>query len=278
MQGQTSVNIGQRANKLWRLLVTGLCFVLFGLGGLLLSLVWFNLLLLVVRNKPRRRQVARRSISASFRLFFYAGRGLGVLDFKLEGIEKIRADKGCLVVANHPTLVDYVLLAAFLPEIDCLVKSQLRGNPFFSGVIKAADYLLNSEAQTLLDDCRLRLGRGDNILIFPEGTRTTPGKPLMLQRGAANVAVRCECDVRIVHIYCSQQTLDKQSRWYQIPPSKPVFSVVVGERIASARFIAIEEDARALAVRELTRQLASLLTPDHGQALDVDDARTYVRD
>lgn len=29
----------------WRLVMTGLCFALFGLGGLLLSVVWFNVLL-----------------------------------------------------------------------------------------------------------------------------------------------------------------------------------------------------------------------------------------
>ena len=35
----------------------------------ILSLIWFNLLLIVIRNKPRRRRLARRSIAASFRLF-----------------------------------------------------------------------------------------------------------------------------------------------------------------------------------------------------------------
>lgn len=270
-------SVGLRINKLWRLVATGLFFISFGVGGLVLSLFWLNLLLLILPNKQRRRLVARRSIGACFRLFLYTARSLGVLDYRLDGMEKIRADRGCLVVANHPTLLDYVIVAAFLPDIDCLVKAELRRNPFFRGPIKAADYLINSHAQSLLDDCRERLMRGDNILIFPEGTRTTPGKPLTLQRGAANIAVRSACDVRIVHIHCSQQTLDKQSRWYQIPPSKPVFSITVGERIANTRFMATEEDACALAVRRLNRQLAQLLMPEHGNVLDMEDARTHVR-
>ena len=270
-------SVNQRINKLWRLLATGVFFALFGLGGLVLSTFWLNLLLLVLPSKQRRRVVARRSIATCFRLFLYVARWLGVLDYRLDGLHKIRADRGCLVVANHPTLLDYVILAAFLPEMDCLVKAELQRNPFFSGPIKAADYLINGQAQSLLDDCRERLMRGDNILIFPEGTRTTPGKSLTLQRGAANVAVRCECDVRIVHIHCSQQTLDKQSRWYQIPPSKPVFSITVGERIANARFMASEEEACALAVRRLNRHLAQLLMPKHGTVLDTDDARAHAR-
>lgn len=41
----------KRLNWLWRLAMTGLCFVLFGAGGLLLSLVWFNLLLIVQHRR-----------------------------------------------------------------------------------------------------------------------------------------------------------------------------------------------------------------------------------
>ena len=59
-----------QVNRLWRAAMTGVCFALFGLGGLLLSVVWFNLLLVAVRNKQRRRKLARRSISASFRFFW----------------------------------------------------------------------------------------------------------------------------------------------------------------------------------------------------------------
>lgn len=56
-------------NWLWRLVMTGFCFAMFGIGGLLLSVIWFNLLLLK-RNGTSRRQLARRSISACFRFFF----------------------------------------------------------------------------------------------------------------------------------------------------------------------------------------------------------------
>ena len=42
--------LAARINWLWRLVMTGFCFALFGVGGLLLSLVWFNLLLIVQRD------------------------------------------------------------------------------------------------------------------------------------------------------------------------------------------------------------------------------------
>ncbi len=42
----------------------------------------------------------------------------------------LRQERGCLVVANHPTLIDYVLLASVMPETDCLVKSALLKKSF----------------------------------------------------------------------------------------------------------------------------------------------------
>ncbi|AUG98804.1 lysophospholipid acyltransferase family protein [Pectobacteriaceae bacterium CE70] len=251
-----------RLNRLWRLAMTGCCFAMFGLGGLVLSLFWFNLLLLVQRDATHRRQLARRSISASFRLFLRISRVLGVLDYRIDGVEHLQRDRRCLIVANHPTLIDYVLLASVMPDVDCLVKADLQKNFFFRGVIRAADYLVNSRSETLLPDCQQRLDSGDAIMIFPEGTRTRYGKPLVLQRGAANIAVRCGCDLRIVHICCSQQTLGKQNRWYHIPPDKPYFTVSVQDRISSKTFIA-PDDALPLAARRLNRFLYQSLTPEH---------------
>lgn len=250
-----------RLNRLWRILMTGFCFSLFGMGGLLLSLVWFNLLLIFQRDPQRRRQLARRSISFSFRFFLWTTRALGVLDYRIEGADLLQSDRRCLVVANHPSLIDYVMLASVMPDVDCLVKADLQRNFFISGVIRSANYLVNSQAETLLPDCQQRLDNGDAIMIFPEGTRTRYGEPLQLQRGAANIAVRCGCDLRIVHISCTQRMLDKQSRWYQAPPEKPLFTVRVGERIDSQQFMAGDEDAQPLAARRLTKFLQHALTP-----------------
>lgn len=155
-----------RLDRIWRMLMTGLCFVLFGLGGLTLSLVWFNLLLIFQRDRTQRRRLARRTISASFRLFLAVVRGAGVLDYRFNNLDVLRAERGCLVIANHPSLLDYVLLASVMNETDCLVKSALLRNPFVSGVIRAADYLINSEADTLLAASQQRLARGDTLLIF----------------------------------------------------------------------------------------------------------------
>lgn len=261
-----------RINWLWRLMMTGFCFVLFGTGGLLLSLVWFNLLLLVQRDRARRRRLARRSIAASFRFFLHVARGTGVLDYRIHNLDALRGDRGCLVVANHPTLIDYVILASVMPETDCLVKSALLRNPFVSGVIRAADYLINREAETLLSASQQRLAQGDTLLIFPEGTRTRSGEAISLQRGAANIAVRCHSDLRVVVIHCSEPLLDKKSHWYDVPPVKPVFTVDVRDRVNIDAFYDAKTQEPALAARQLNRHLQHRLTSGLQSLSGINDA------
>ena len=261
-----------RLDRVWRMLMTGLCFALFGLGGLTLSLVWFNLLLIFQRDRTQRRRLARRTISASFRLFLAVVRGAGVLDYRFNNLDVLRAERGCLVIANHPSLLDYVLLASVMNETDCLVKSALLKNPFLSGVVRAADYLINSQADALLPACQQRLEQGDTILIFPEGTRTRPGEEMTLQRGAANIAVRCSSDLRIVTIKCSEQMLNKESQWYDVPSVKPMFTISVHERVKIDQFYDANSQEPALAARQLNRHLLLQLQPGNLPLSGINDA------
>ena len=264
--------VPRRLNHAWRLAMTGCCFALFGIGGLLLSVFWFNLLLLLIRDTRRRRRIARRSIAASFRLFLTTAKGLGVLDYRITGADILRQERGCLVVANHPTLIDYVLLASVMPETDCLVKSALLKNPFLGGVVRAADYLINSQADALLPACRQRLAQGDTILIFPEGTRTRHGEEMKLQRGAANIAVRCASDLRVVTIHCSEHLLSKQSKWYDVPPTKPLFTVEARGRIPIAQFSPANTQEPALAARQLNRHILLQLQQDITPLSEINNA------
>jgi 1-acyl-sn-glycerol-3-phosphate acyltransferase len=105
-------------------------------------------------------------------------------------------------------------------------------------------------------------------LIFPEGTRTRPGEQMTLQRGAANIAVRCASDLRVVTIRCSEHMLGKQCKWYDAPPTKPLFTIEVRERIRINQFFDASSQTPSLAARQLNRhlllQLQSGTTPTSG--------------
>jgi len=240
---------GKALNRFWRMLATGFCFILFGLGSFLLSLIWFRLLFLVVRNP-----------TSCFRFFLEVARLIGALDYKIEGAEKLKDDKGCLILANHPTLIDYVLITSLLPRADCIVKAELQYNFFLSGAVKAAGYLINSEGEALINACSKRLAEGNVIVIFPEGTRTTPNTEIKLQRGAANIAVRVPCDMRLVLVSCSETLLSKESKWYNIPEEKPIFKIEVLDKISPEPFLKEAKGVPSLAARLLTTSLKHSLT------------------
>ena len=140
---------------------------------------------------------------------------------------------------------------------DCLVKGALLNNIFTSRIIKTAGYILNGESSRILPQCNEILSNKGKILIFPEGTRSIPNNPIKLQRGAANIALRCHADIRIIHIQCNPPWLIKEQKWYDIPERKIVFNITVGEKIKIEDFL---DQNTTIAARKLTRYLASLLT------------------
>ncbi len=248
-----------KINQFWRIIATAIGFSLFGLGGLFfLWLIWFNLLRIFVWNKTQRAIIAQYSISLSFKLFLWIVKLLGIISYQLNGLDKLKQDKHCLVVANHPSLLDFVLLASVMPRCDCMVKESLLKNFFIGGIIKTADYIPNTEASRMLPHCQQTLTTDGRILIFPEGTRSIPNEKIKLQRGAANIALRCQADIRIINIECWPPFLIKQQKWYDVPLKKPVFNITVGEKIPISNYLS---ENLALSARELTYDLTLKLSP-----------------
>jgi 1-acyl-sn-glycerol-3-phosphate acyltransferase len=211
-----------------------------------------------VRASERRRLLAQRCIQQSFVAFANWMRFLRVIDYRIENAARLWEDDSCLIVANHPSLIDYVLLTSLMPRCDCIVKKSLWDNFFVRGVIRSADYIPNVNADQMLAACRQRLKAGGRILIFPEGTRSTLGQPISLQRGAANIAVRCKADIRIVRITCEPPILSKQHKWWQTAHRRPLFTVRIGEKLRISDFTR-EDVLPSSAARLLNTHLTRLL-------------------
>ncbi|MDG3087528.1 lysophospholipid acyltransferase family protein [Vibrio hannami] len=244
--------------KYWRIFSTGFCFFLFGLGGLVLSFIFIPVIRLVTPNKKHSELKVQRLIRFCFNLFCKIMKATRAIDYKITGAEILKEDKGCLIVANHPSLIDYVLIASQLKQCDCLVKAALWDNPFIKKIVQSAGYIPNKDPDDLIATCSSRLGDGNVLLIFPEGTRTTPGVKSKLQRGAAQIAVRTNTDIRVINITVQPAFLTKESKWYQVPSKKPFFHVEVKGRIEVEPFIQGSNNLTA-AARKLNTHLEDIL-------------------
>lgn len=236
-------------NYCWRLAATGMCFAVFGMGGLLLSTLVFPMLMLL--PKKNRDLRARWIIHKSFGLFMRLMQAVGVMRFEVIGADRLRSCANLLVLANHPTLIDVVALVSLMPTASCVVKRALWDNPFLGGVVRAADYISNSEPEKLIDDCAADLAAGNALIIFPEGTRSQPGRPLHFLRGAAYIALRSGRPIQPVLIDCKPTTLTKRERWYQIPQRRFHLRVAALDPVDTTRWVR-HEDQPAIAARKLS--------------------------
>ncbi len=255
--------VAELLSRYWRMFATGFSFAVFGLGGLLLHLAVFPLLNLVVRQPVKRVAGARTVVQVAFLGFVGMMRLLGVLRYEVVGRERLER-RGLLILANHPTLIDTVFLIALVRQAGCVVKGGLWNNPFTRGPIRAAGYLNNDKGIGLLDDCIAALEGGDNLIIFPEGTRTPADGALQLKRGAANVAVRGARDVTPVVISCEPMTLSKGEKWWQVPSRCVQFRIDVRDDIKIGDFIG-DGVPEAMAARRLTKYLEDYFTEGREQ-------------
>jgi len=258
-----------KLNHAWRIFATGFVFVLFGLGALFISLTMFPLLRLSTWNTAVARRRIQRGMQGTFRLYMEIMRVLGILTYTVEGGERLR-EPGRLVVANHPTLIDVVLLVSLMPSVDCIVKRGLWRNPFLRWPVSWAGYIPNSDGEELIEGCAATLRRGHSLLVFPEGTRTVPGRPLRMQRGAAHIALAAEVEILPVTITCDPPTLFKGNPWYRVPARRFHMHVVVGAPVASRNFRHGDEPP-ARSARRLTQWLLAYYgaaPEDEGRAED----------
>jgi len=223
---------------------TGLSFFLFGVGGLVQSLLIHPLIWLLVRNSKRRRQISRRVVGGSMQLFVWAMRSLGVLDYAISGREHAAPGKPYLILANHPSLIDVVFLLAIFPGANCVVKESIARNPLFYGLMKAAGYISNSDSVSMLYHAVEHIQQGESLIIFPEGTRTKGGARPVFSSGAAAIAVRTGCECLPVFIDCWPATLTRADHWYRIPDDKVRFTAAIQQPFDVAPWLSDTGDQR----------------------------------
>lgn len=198
----------------------------------------FPLIALVTRDPEKCRQRIQRVLHRSFRLYCGAIHVLKVADVRMEGCERLKDLRGALVIANHPSLLDVVMIMAAIPNIQCVIKGGLWKNPFFRLTVEGAGYIRNDlEPEALLQACVDTLKAGNNLLIFPEGTRTLRGVPMKLHRGFANIAILAEADLQMIRISVEPPLLHKGNPWWKVPETRTEFCMQVCDRLDIGRFL-----------------------------------------
>lgn len=184
--------------RMFRALAAILAFICFDAGSVVLTI----LLLCVGWNRPLSLSLIRWF----WIRFVWLCRALRLLTVDTTMLDV--SLRGHLLVANHPSLIDVVLLVSEIPKTLAVARHSLRKNPFFGFIVAK---LLLPDDPSLLTLAPDLLKKGYNILIFPEGTRSPLTAPLhTFHRGAAQLALRTGAPICPIRIHFSRRILGKE--------------------------------------------------------------------
>ncbi len=191
--------------------VSLLLFALFAIGGLLLSP------LMVLLRSPRLCQPVVRALWMPLVGLF---RLTGIIGVKRVAIpEDVH---GCIIAANHPSLIDVVLVTVLFPKTLYVAKTALLKNPFMAAIVRHTSLPVD---ERLLDAVVPYLRDGWNILVFPEGTRSpAEGAMQPLRRGVAQLVLRTGAPLVCLGISSTRRILGKRQAPWDVGAQRVVYS------------------------------------------------------
>ena len=130
------------------------------------------------------------------------------------GREKIRRDQTYVLVSNHQSLFDIMILYGLFCHFKWLAKKSLTRVPIIGWGLHLNHYVLvkrgdQESRHQALDQCRKWLRNGVSILIFPEGTRSKTGELQEFHAGAFRLAIEEKVDIIPIVIQGSRDILPK---------------------------------------------------------------------
>lgn len=199
-----------------------------------ISLAW-NLLaipLYAVLPAAVGRHLGRAVIAWAYRLFWGFASAVGMMRIDADCLDTLRDERGLIFVANHPTMLDALLLVSRLPRSACIMKAELMHNVFLGAGARLARYIRNDSARTMVRLAVEDLRAGGQLVIFPEGTRTVSPPLNTFRPGVTLIAKLADAPIQTVFIDTDSPYLGKGWPLWRVPPLPIVFRLRLGARFA----------------------------------------------
>jgi len=200
--------------RLIRIITVSFAFFIFAMGSLVLSFILFPIAKFRLK-KEKQRQYYIDTIHKTWEWFTKILYLLGIMKVEFQNQDELKNLRGKIIVANHPSLIDIVLLIGFIPNSVSVVKEALARNFFVKNIVKNAYLINNLDVEKFQADAKELLDAGFNIVIFPTGTRSMDNEPVKLHSGAAQLALMTNKEIIPIRIDMNPPFLPKN-----VPVSK----------------------------------------------------------
>jgi 1-acyl-sn-glycerol-3-phosphate acyltransferase len=178
------------------------------------------------------RRLGRAAIARGYRSFWRIASWTGLLRMDTGALDALAGERGLIIVANHPSMLDALMLVARLPNGFCLMKASLMRNPLLGPGARLARYVRNDSALGIVRHSVAELKDGGQLVMFPEGTRTTQPPLNPLRPGVTLIAKLADAPIQTVFIDTDSPYLSKGWPLWRLPPLPIDFAVRVGRRFA----------------------------------------------
>jgi 1-acyl-sn-glycerol-3-phosphate acyltransferase len=156
--------------------------------------------------------------------------------FRTEGRHHLDIEGGGMILSTHQSVMDPVLVGLIANRrLNYLARKTLFKNAAFAFLIRVLDAIeIDRDRGGLagLKEMLKRLQRGELVLMFPEGTRTSDGEVAPLKPGFIPVARRTEVPLIPVAVVGAYDCLPKGARF----PTRQPIAVVVGEPLPASAY------------------------------------------
>jgi 1-acyl-sn-glycerol-3-phosphate acyltransferase len=125
---------------------------------------------------------------------------LPIWSIRIEGREKAIKGTTYIIISNHQSLLDILLLNCLRYRYKWISKIELTHVPVIGWYLKMADYIVidrgNEDSKIeMLEKSYNCLKKGISIMIFPEGTRSLNNEIGFYKRGAFQLAIQANAPV-----------------------------------------------------------------------------------
>jgi 1-acyl-sn-glycerol-3-phosphate acyltransferase len=190
-------NQGKPPITFFTLLYSIFLYTYFLFGSIFLTLLVVFVLFPVPIKKVKKRQFLNFLVSRLAKSTIYAG-----FHIKKEVlVDKIDFSKPNIIIANHSSFLDILLVLMINPKTVIMVKSWVYNSPVFGLFIRYAGFPFAKEgADDNLKQIRERIAEGYQVVIFPEGTRSKDGTMNRFHKGAFHIANELQMDIQPIVI------------------------------------------------------------------------------
>jgi 1-acyl-sn-glycerol-3-phosphate acyltransferase len=133
----------------------------------------------------------------------------------IDGREKIRSGVAYVMVANHQSLLDILVLFRLFTHFKWVSKIENFSVPCVGWNMSLNRYIKlrrgdRHSVEQMMDACERTLAEGSSVMIFPEGTRSEDGNLRPFKHGAFTLAQRCRVPVLPIVVDGSSKALPKR--------------------------------------------------------------------